>query len=122
MKIVIAHESVGTEGGVETYRMAVIGGLRDRGHQVALLYHRVVIQPAHPLERAPGSAWRARHGRRLRRAIMGAGRGLFALMGRSRRSSPAGELAVVLCTDTSGRASAAERCMRFRPLRSAGER
>jgi glycosyltransferase involved in cell wall biosynthesis len=40
MRIVIAHESVGTEGGVETYLLSVIRGLRDRGHQVALLYHR----------------------------------------------------------------------------------
>jgi glycosyltransferase involved in cell wall biosynthesis len=40
MKIVVAHESLGTEGGVETYLLSVIRGLRDRGHQVALLYHR----------------------------------------------------------------------------------
>jgi glycosyltransferase involved in cell wall biosynthesis len=40
MRIVIAHESVGTEGGVETYLLSVIRELRDRGHQVALLYHR----------------------------------------------------------------------------------
>ncbi len=40
MRIVIAHESVGTEGGVETYLLSVIRALGDRGHQVALLYHR----------------------------------------------------------------------------------
>jgi len=40
MRIVVAHESVGTEGGVETYLLSVIQGLRDRGHQIALLYYR----------------------------------------------------------------------------------
>jgi glycosyltransferase involved in cell wall biosynthesis len=40
MRIVVAHESVGTEGGVETYLLSVIRALGDRGHQVALLYHR----------------------------------------------------------------------------------
>ncbi len=40
MRIVVAHESVGTEGGVETYLQSVIRALGDRGHQVALLYHR----------------------------------------------------------------------------------
>ena len=40
MRIVVAHESVGTEGGVETYLLSVIQGLRERGHQIALLYYR----------------------------------------------------------------------------------
>lgn len=40
MKVVIAHESVGTEGGVETYLLSVIRALRGRGHELALLYHR----------------------------------------------------------------------------------
>ena len=40
MRIVIAHESVETEGGAETYLVSVIQGLRERGHQIALLYHR----------------------------------------------------------------------------------
>ena len=40
MRIVVAHESAGTEGGVEAYLVSVIERLRDRGHQIALLYHR----------------------------------------------------------------------------------
>lgn len=40
MRIVVAHESLGTEGGVETYLLSVIHGLRERGHQIALLYYR----------------------------------------------------------------------------------
>jgi glycosyltransferase involved in cell wall biosynthesis len=39
MKIVFAHESIDTEGGVEAYLLSVILELRARGHQVALLYH-----------------------------------------------------------------------------------
>lgn len=40
MRIVVAHESVETEGGAETYLVSVIQELRERGHQIALLYHR----------------------------------------------------------------------------------
>jgi glycosyltransferase involved in cell wall biosynthesis len=40
MRIVVAHESVGTEGGVETYLRSAIQGLGDRGHQIALVYYR----------------------------------------------------------------------------------
>jgi glycosyltransferase involved in cell wall biosynthesis len=40
MRIVVAHESLGTEGGVETYLLSVMQRLRDRGHQIALLYYR----------------------------------------------------------------------------------
>jgi glycosyltransferase involved in cell wall biosynthesis len=40
MRIVVAHESVGTEGGVETYLLSAIQGLRDRGHELALVYYR----------------------------------------------------------------------------------
>ena len=40
MRIVVAHDSLGTEGGVETYLLSVIGALRSRGHQIALLYYR----------------------------------------------------------------------------------
>ena len=40
MRIVVAHESVETEGGAETYLVSVIHRLRERGHQIALLYHR----------------------------------------------------------------------------------
>jgi glycosyltransferase involved in cell wall biosynthesis len=40
MRIVIAHESVDTAGGVETYLASVMPELRRRGHQMALLYHR----------------------------------------------------------------------------------
>ena len=40
MRIVVAHESVETAGGAETYLVSVIQGLRERGHQIALVYHR----------------------------------------------------------------------------------
>ena len=40
MRIVIAHESVDTDGGVETYLVSAIHELRGRGHQIALVYHR----------------------------------------------------------------------------------
>jgi glycosyltransferase involved in cell wall biosynthesis len=40
MRIAVAHESVGTEGGVETYLLSSIEQLRNRGHQIALLYCR----------------------------------------------------------------------------------
>ena len=40
MRIVVAHESVETEGGAETYLVSVIQGLRERGHQIALVYYR----------------------------------------------------------------------------------
>ena len=40
MKIVVAHESIDTDGGVETYLLSAIQGLRHRGHQIALVYHR----------------------------------------------------------------------------------
>lgn len=40
MRIVVAHDSLGTEGGVETYLLSVIQALRSRGHQIALLYYR----------------------------------------------------------------------------------
>ena len=39
MKIVVAHDSLGTEGGVESYLLSVILELRARGHQLALIYH-----------------------------------------------------------------------------------
>lgn len=38
MRIVVAHDSIDTDGGVETYLVAVIAEMRRRGHQVALLY------------------------------------------------------------------------------------
>jgi glycosyltransferase involved in cell wall biosynthesis len=40
MKIAVAHESIDTDGGVETYLLSIIAELRARGHQVALVYHR----------------------------------------------------------------------------------
>ena len=40
MRLVIAHESIGTEGGVETYLLAAIQRLREVGHQIALVYYR----------------------------------------------------------------------------------
>ena len=40
MRIAVAHESVATDGGVETYLLSVIAALRHRGHQIALVYHR----------------------------------------------------------------------------------
>jgi len=39
MKIVVAHDSINTEGGVESYLLSVILELRARGHQLALVYH-----------------------------------------------------------------------------------
>jgi glycosyltransferase involved in cell wall biosynthesis len=39
MKIVVAHDSINTEGGVESYLLSVILELRARGHQIALVYH-----------------------------------------------------------------------------------
>ena|ERR1700752_2351305 len=40
MRLVVAHESIGTEGGVETYLLAAIQRLREVGHQIALVYYR----------------------------------------------------------------------------------
>jgi len=40
MRIAIAHESVDTDGGVETYLLSSIAELRKRGHQIALVYYR----------------------------------------------------------------------------------
>jgi len=40
MKIAFAHESIDTDGGVETYLLSVIAELRARGHQIALVHHR----------------------------------------------------------------------------------
>lgn len=51
MRIVVAHESVGTDGGVETYLLSTIQGLRHRGHQVALVYYRRA-ERATPLQRS----------------------------------------------------------------------
>ena len=39
MRIVVAHDSLATEGGVETYLLSVIQALAHRGHQIALVYH-----------------------------------------------------------------------------------
>jgi glycosyltransferase involved in cell wall biosynthesis len=39
MKIAVAHDSLDTEGGVESYLLSVILELRARGHQLALVYH-----------------------------------------------------------------------------------
>jgi glycosyltransferase involved in cell wall biosynthesis len=38
MRILLAHDSIGTDGGVETYLLSVMLELRRRGHQVALAY------------------------------------------------------------------------------------
>jgi glycosyltransferase involved in cell wall biosynthesis len=40
MRIAVAHESVDTDGGVETYLVSAITELRRRGHQIALVYFR----------------------------------------------------------------------------------
>jgi hypothetical protein len=40
MKILVAQDSIDTDGGVETYLISTIAELRARGHQVALLYCR----------------------------------------------------------------------------------
>ena len=38
MKILLAHDAIGADGGVETYLLTVMLELRRRGHQVALAY------------------------------------------------------------------------------------
>ena len=38
MRILLAHDAIGTDGGVETYLLTVMLELRRRGHQVALAY------------------------------------------------------------------------------------
>ena len=38
MRIVVAHDAIGTDGGVETYLLSVTAELRRRGHQVALAF------------------------------------------------------------------------------------
>ncbi len=45
MRIVVAQDAIETEGGVETYLLAVMQALRSRGHQIALLYHRRSAAP-----------------------------------------------------------------------------
>jgi glycosyltransferase involved in cell wall biosynthesis len=40
MRILIAHESIGTTGGVETYLGAILPELQTRGHRIAAVYHR----------------------------------------------------------------------------------
>lgn len=40
MKILVAHDSIDTNGGVETYLLSTMRELRARGHQLALLYER----------------------------------------------------------------------------------
>ena len=49
MRIVVAHESLDTEGGVETYLLSVIHALRHRGHQIALMYYHRSDRTATPL-------------------------------------------------------------------------
>ncbi len=38
MKILLAHDAIGTDGGVETYLLSVMIELRRRGHEIALAY------------------------------------------------------------------------------------
>jgi glycosyltransferase involved in cell wall biosynthesis len=38
MRILLAHDAIGTDGGVETYLLSVMLELRRRGHQVALAF------------------------------------------------------------------------------------
>lgn len=38
MRILLAHDAIGTDGGVETYLLSVMPELRRRGHEVALAY------------------------------------------------------------------------------------
>lgn len=40
MRIAVAHDAVDNDGGVETYLLSAIAELRNRGHQIALVYHR----------------------------------------------------------------------------------
>ena len=51
MRILIAHDSLDTDGGVETYLVAVIRELRRRGHAVALL-HDAASRGERPLARS----------------------------------------------------------------------
>lgn len=51
MRILVAHDSLDTDGGVETYLAAVIRELRRRGHAVALL-HDAVSRGDRPLARS----------------------------------------------------------------------
>jgi glycosyltransferase involved in cell wall biosynthesis len=46
MRIVVAHDSLATDGGVETYLLSVIQALAHRGHQIALLYHARSAAPS----------------------------------------------------------------------------
>jgi glycosyltransferase involved in cell wall biosynthesis len=50
MKIVIAHESVDTAGGVETYLGALVPALQARSHEVALAYHKGCHAAAFPVD------------------------------------------------------------------------
>lgn len=45
MRIAVAHDSVATTGGVETYLISTIQTLRSRGHQVALVYRHRAQKP-----------------------------------------------------------------------------
>ena len=49
MRILLANDGFGDEGGVQRYLDAVVGGLLARGHQVAIV-HR---DPIGPPDRAP---------------------------------------------------------------------
>ena len=60
MRIVVAHDSVGTEGGVETYLLSVIQALRSRGHQIALVYDRRSEAAEPACARARTSRWASR--------------------------------------------------------------
>ena len=40
MRILIAHESIATRGGVESYLGAILPELLARGHQIAVVYHQ----------------------------------------------------------------------------------
>ena len=40
MRILIAHESIATRGGVESYLGAILPELSERGHQIAVVYHQ----------------------------------------------------------------------------------
>ena len=86
MRIVVAHDSVDTEGGVETYLLSVIRALGDRGHQIALLYHRRSRSRVPPLERARGGGVEERGmDAALTAAVVETGRGFLAQHGATGR-------------------------------------
>jgi glycosyltransferase involved in cell wall biosynthesis len=55
MRIALAHDSIDTDGGVETYLLSIIAELRRRGHQTTLVYYGKTSRPS-PLREAADSS------------------------------------------------------------------